>query len=214
MSDRTPLNSQSRSPAGAPLPPRPTFPGLKHSKSHIRPYLTTDAPALAKLANNPLISRFMRNRFPSPYTLKDAENWIALCHAKDPCFEFCIAHPETNEPMGGIGLMPTSPHEVDALSWEVGYWLGEPFWGDGIMTECVREFVNWAMREVRVTVLDGSEWELQRIHAEVFGENLASQKLLRKVGFVLEGIKKRAVLKGGRVMDVHVYAITRGEDNR
>lgn len=114
---------------------------LKLRKSHIRPYNLSDAPILAQVADNPSIPRFLRNIFPSPYTLSDAESWVLHCSTLNPLTQFGLMEPTNDAIIGGISL--TQQDDVYSRTWELGYWLGEEFWGRGITTEAARALVGW-----------------------------------------------------------------------
>ncbi|KAK3341454.1 acyl-CoA N-acyltransferase [Lasiosphaeria hispida] len=169
----------------------------------IRPYHPSDAPALAQHANGLQIARFMTNMFPSPYTLANAEFWINLATpatAGSPTLNFAICDPLTNTVCGGIGLKPRT--DVEARTMEVGYWLGEAYWGRGIMTDAVVGFVKWVFG-------NWSEEELVRLEAGVFEGNGASAKVLTKAGFVSEGCRRKAGYKAGRAFDISVFGLLR-----
>ena len=81
---------------------------------------------------------------------------------------------------------------------EIGYWLGEEYWGRGIVTEAVKVFTEWAF----------ANFDLSRIYAGVFEWNPASARVMEKAGFEFEGRMKKAVTKEGRTGDELIYAIT------
>ena len=101
--------------------------------------------------------------------------------------------------IGGIGLELGS--DIFQRSAEMGYWLGEPFWGRGIATEAVRAITNYAF----------STFNLCRIYAGVFEWNPASMRVLEKAGYICEGRLKKSVFKDGRVIDQFLYAMTRAD---
>ncbi|KAJ9647119.1 hypothetical protein H2199_002105 [Coniosporium tulheliwenetii] len=126
--------------------PNPSFPPspiLTLPKCHIRPYHPTDAAPIAHHANNHLISKWMTNIFPHPYTLSDGISWINLNLSLSPAQNFVIVDPTTSLAIGGIGLKPGT--DVHERSVEVGYWLGEEYWGRGIATEALVGFVGWVL---------------------------------------------------------------------
>ncbi len=193
--------------------PLPT-PILTLAKCTIRAFHPSDAPALAREANNPAVAALLRSSFPQPYTLADAESWIKLCSAPSPPRNYAIflsANPDldtdtdtesTHGPLcGGIGLAPLpSPDEQRTL--EIGYWLGASHWGRGIMSEAVAGFVRWAFATFPTS-------ELGRLEAHVYVPNGASAAVLVKNGFLLEGVRRRAAEKNGEVCDVGVYGLLR-----
>ena len=163
----------------------------------IRSFGFEDAEALVRQANNRKIWLQVRDRFPHPYTLQDAEAWLSLAATLDPETSFCLA--TDHELIGGIGL--ELQEDVYRHSAELGYWLGEPFWGRGIASRAVRAFVQWGF----------DEFDLHRIFAFVFETNPASLRVLQKAGFSIEGRMRKGVIKDERVIDQHMLSILRSE---
>jgi ribosomal-protein-alanine N-acetyltransferase len=195
----------STSISGEPSYPKPI---LTLSGSIMRPWGTQDAESLIRVANNPKVARNLRNRFPSPYTLKDAEWWINnAIAAPPPCPSLAIAHPTTNAIIGGISLELGS--DVECRTAEVGYWLGEEYWGQGIMSEAAKAFVDWGFREMKVKDKDGVELGLMRIFATAYAYNKGSEAVLKKAGLVFEGVSRASAWKHGQVVDQLIYAMTR-----
>ena len=159
---------------------------------HIRSYRAGDKAALVAYADNRNVSRNLRDRFPYPYTPETADAWLKHVAAEDPERSFAIASAE--ELIGGIGV--ELGEDIHHRSAEIGFWLGEPFWGRGIVTAAVRAFTPWAFER----------FELLRIWAGVFESNPASARVLEKAGYVLEGRHRGAVVKDGSVLDELVYA--------
>ena len=160
---------------------------------NIRHFKHSDAAAIVKYANNPKVSQNLRDRFPNPYTLKDARQWIASALHVKPRTHFAIATHE--EAIGSISL-ELQP-DVNCKSAEIGYWLGEPFWGKGIATNAVRKVVEHAFQT----------YDLVRIYAYVYETNPASAKVLEKAGFSREGTLRKSVFKNGKILDQFLYAI-------
>lgn len=73
--------------------------------------------------------------------------------------------------VGGVGFVMGS--DVERISAEIGYWLGEQYWGRGIMTSAVQEAVKYAFETLPI----------MRIYAGVFEYNIPSMKVLEKAGF-------------------------------
>ena len=88
---------------------------------------------------------------------------------------------------------------VERHSAEIGYWLGRAYWGEGIATAAVLAMIPHALREL----------ELYRLQARVFDGNHASVRVLERCGFAREAVLRRAVMKHGRLLDLHIHAITR-----
>jgi RimJ/RimL family protein N-acetyltransferase len=106
----------------------------------LRPWASGDEDALARHANNRNVWLNLRDRFPHPYTREDAARWIALCAPVVPPQNLAIA--VGSEAVGGIGLERGA--DVYRRTAEVGYWLGESFWGRGIATAALRRFSEYA----------------------------------------------------------------------
>lgn len=100
------------------------------------------------------------------------------------------------EAVGGIGLTLGAPGDVHRKTAELGYWLGEDYWGRGIMAEAISAICSYGF----------SHYGLLRIFAEPYATNTGSRRVLEKCGFVLEGILCNHVIKGGQVLDACMYA--------
>ena len=134
----------------------------------------------------------MRDGFPYPYTLENAENFLSSVSKQNPITFYAIATPE--EAIGGIGVSINT--DVHRLTAELGYWLAESYWGKGIMTEAVSTFTDYAFEH----------FGLLRIYAKPYANNVASCKVLQKAGFLLEGRMKKNVIKDGQILDQFLYA--------
>lgn len=165
---------------------------LTFGRGAIRTWRLDDAPSLARQADNVRVWANLRDRFPSPYTIQDAESWIRHCLRSTPATDFAIA--VDGQAVGGIGLV--LQQDVERIGAEVGFWLGEAFWGRGIMTAALSAFAPWALDYYR----------LERLYAHVFEFNAASARVLEKSGFVREARLRRAAIKQGRVIDQLLYA--------
>ena len=161
----------------------------------VRSFRPDDAEALARNANNRNVSRNMRDTFPYPYRLSDAREWIDFATTQSPEANFAIA--SDRELIGGIGI--TLQSDVNRHSAEIGYWLGEPHWGQGIATAALQAMTDWAF----------AEFDLVRLYGEVFEWNPASGRVLEKAGYQLEGRLRRSIVKDGQVIDALLYAIVR-----
>jgi len=161
----------------------------------LRPYRPDDEPSLVRYANNRSIWRNMRDRFPYPYTAADAREWTTRVSTQVPVANFAIV--VNGEVVGGIGLEPGT--DVFRRSAEIGYWLGEPFWGRGLATDAVRAVTDYAFRT----------FDICRLEAGVFDWNPASARVLEKAGYTLEGRARQAVTKDGRRGDRLLYALVR-----
>ena len=158
----------------------------------VRPYRLDDKADLVRLADNDKVFANVRDAFGHPYTAEAADLWIAHAMGADPMTSFAIE--VEGAFAGGIGVKLQT--DVDRISAELGYWLGEPFWGRGIATAAIAGFVPWAFEA----------FDLERIYATPFHWNVASCRALEKASFNKEGVMRRAALKGGVVADLPLYA--------
>ena len=157
----------------------------------VRSWRATDLESLVLYANNRNIWINVRDRFPYPYTRRDGQEFIRLASRSDPETMFAIA--VNGEAIGGIGFMLQA--DVDRMSAEIGYWLGEPFWGRGITSESVVAVTQHAIRKHGLT----------RVFAVPFASNLASCRVLEKAGYVLEARLRRSAIKDGVIIDQLQY---------
>lgn len=158
----------------------------------IRSYQTEDAESLARSANNRSVWRNLNDYFPHPYTLEDAHGWIALTKQESPEQNFAIG--DESQVIGGIGLKLRN--DVFRRSAEIGYWLAEPHWGQGIATAALLALTDYAFER----------FDLVRIDAGVFEWNPASCRVLEKAGYEREARLRRSVFKDGLIIDRLIYA--------
>src|SRR6476660_8619365 len=133
---------------------------IQLGRSSLRPWMSGDEASLVLQANSRLIWRNLRDAFPHPYTLADANHWIKIANPTTPITNFAIV--VEGAAVGGIGLMLKD--DVFRRSAEIGYWLGEEYWGRGIVTEAVRAVTDYAF----------ATFDLCRVYAGVFEWNHAS----------------------------------------
>jgi len=163
----------------------------------LRKWTPEDAADVAHYANNAKIAANLRNVFPHPYTLEDAQGYVNSCAADTEERQICRAIVVEGRAAGSVGIFcGTDVYEKSA---ELGYWLAEEYWGQGIMTEAVRRLVQEAFEK----------FDIVRIYAEPFAYNTGSRRVLEKAGFVLEGTMKQGVCKNGKIYDYCMYALTK-----
>lgn len=193
----------------------------------LRRFQPSDAPLLARAANHRAVWDGVRDSFPHPYTLADANAFVAAAAAppRRPG-DNVVAQQQQEEllrqyPTKVAGCVKTSPtgnettearHElvgcigadpgrdVLARTWELGYWLTPAAWGRGYATEATAALLRWLLRT----------WPgAHRVQALTFAANPRSANVLAKCGFALEGVQREAAEKGGVLQDLHVYAVLR-----
>lgn len=168
---------------------------MSSSSFILRPFRLEDAPSLARHANNRKVWANVRDAFPHPYTEQNARDFISFITSSSQ--ELIFAIEVDGEAVGSIGLKPQD--DVYRLSLELGFWLGEPFWGRGIMSRAVGKAVEFAFGLP----------DINRIFAQVYEHNPASMQVLERNGFEREGILRKAVIKDGVIRDVHLFGKTK-----
>lgn len=157
----------------------------------LRQWQYGDESSLAKHANNINIWNNVRDYFPHPYTIKHAFEWVNM--VKDDPNNFAIT--VNNDAIGGVALVVQQ--DIYRKNAEIGYWLGEDYWGQGIMTEAVRQVVDYGFQNL----------DINRIYAGIFEYNVASTKVLIKAGFQHEATLKKSVYKNGLFWDDLIYSV-------
>jgi ribosomal-protein-alanine N-acetyltransferase len=165
---------------------------LTLSTCEVRSWKTTDVASLVVHANNRRIAEQLRDGFPHPYTARDGRTFIRRVRSERPETAFAIA--VSGEAVGGIGYVLRP--DVERVSAEIGYWLGEPFWGRAIVTEALVAVTHYAVQTHGLT----------RVFAVPFATNAASCRVLEKAGYTLEARLRRSAVKDGVIIDQLQYA--------
>ncbi|MEM7036443.1 MAG: GNAT family protein [Bacteroidota bacterium] len=163
----------------------------------LRPVRPSDLDSLVEVADNPNIAANMTDRFPHPYTREAGEAFLQFCMKNTPAN--ILAIDVDGKMVGAIGIHPEE--DVYRKNAEMGYWLGEPYWGKGIVTRAVKQMVDYAFEH----------FDLVRIYARPYGYNLASKRILEKCGFQLEAKFEKTVFKNGELLDQYLFGIRRPE---
>jgi RimJ/RimL family protein N-acetyltransferase len=162
---------------------------------NLRPWTTEDLNSLVKYANNQNIAKNLTDKFPFPYTEKNGRTFIEYAMKDYPIHIFAIDI--EGQAVGGIGIHPQE--DIYRKNAELGYWLGEPFWGQGIISSAIKQIVNFAFET----------YDIDRVFARPFGTNIPSQIVLEKNNFILEGRFDKILVKDGVLLDELIYAIRR-----
>jgi len=168
---------------------------MDKTKFKIRPWEMSDIDSLVKYANNWNVAKHMTDKFPHPYTENNGKAFIEFATKDFPIHLFAIDI--DGKAIGGIGIHPQE--DIHRNNAELGYWLAEPFWGQGIISEAIKQTVDFAF----------TTYDINRVFAIPFGTNIASQKVLEKNNFILEGKFDKVLIKNGELLDELVYAIRR-----
>ncbi|MDR0384954.1 MAG: GNAT family N-acetyltransferase, partial [Prevotellaceae bacterium] len=160
----------------------------------LREWQLSDAVSITENANNIHIWNNVRDYFPNPYSEEDGKQFIEMVSAKPkPATDRAIVI--DGKAVGGISIVLQT--DVERISAEIGYWLGEKYWNRGVMTEAVKEMVSYTF----------VNFPLHKIYAPVFDFNIASQRVLQKAGFEREAVLKQAAVKNGKIIDLHYHSL-------
>jgi len=168
---------------------------LELSDVKVRSWHKDDLKALVRHANNPKIAANLRDQFPHPYTRREGIDFLEYAQTQEPECSFAIEYGD--EAVGGVGFL--IGRDIARISAEMGYWLSEEFWGQGIATRAVTAMSDWAFENYKLT----------RVFAMAFAHNAASIRVLEKAGFEREGMLRRSAVKNGVVVDQVLFAKVR-----
>jgi len=156
----------------------------------------SDAKQLAKVANNKNIARNMRDRFPHPYTLTDAKEYIKNVK-ENPHFEHVFVITLQNEIIGSVGGF--RDEDVYAHNMEIGYWIAEAHWNKGYGTAALKWITRYLFENTNVN----------RVYAGVFEYNIASANVMEKCGFRHVARVRKKVYKEGNYYDEFLFDMLR-----
>jgi RimJ/RimL family protein N-acetyltransferase len=184
---------------------------LRTTRLLLRPFAHEDIPTIARLAGTREVSSMTAN-IPHPYTERDARDFLARASdefqsGQSMTFAICVSPAgevspardvsATRELIGAVGLILAPAHHRA----ELGYWIGVPFWGNGFATEAAGAVVAFGFETLG----------LHRIYAFRFAENVASGRVLTKIGMRHEGRSREHVKKWDRFIDLENYGLLRSE---
>jgi len=161
----------------------------------LRKWKKEDVESVAILANNKKIAKNLRNTFPSPYTYEDAEWFVNDCIQKGEDHQLLYAIIAKDKVIGSIGIFLKD--DVYEKSGELGYWLAEEYWGNGIVSQAAQRICKEAFEK----------YDIVRIYAEPFEYNTGSRRALEKAGFTYEGTMRNGVYKEGQIYSYCMYSI-------
>ena len=157
----------------------------------LQPWKMEEASVLAGYYNNINIWNNLRDYIPHPYSIEDSVKFINSQSELTPIQNFSIKNEE--EIVGGIGIALLD--DVYKMNVELGYWIAEPYWGQGIATIAVGLMSDYVF----------ANFAINRIVAEVFDYNKASMRVLEKNGFFLETVRRKGILKNDILVDDFIW---------
>lgn len=157
----------------------------------LRKWKYTDLNNLVEHANNINIAKWLTDQFPYPYTIESGKSFLQMIQNDNPTKVFAIE--VAGKAVGSIGIFPQS--DIHQKSAEIGYWLSEKYWKNGIMPRAVQEILKYGFET----------FDIVRIYARPFSTNVGSHKVLERAGLKLEAIHKKALFKNNEFMDEYIY---------
>ena len=168
-------------------------------KCRIRKWELSDAKDLAAALSNKKVQDNLRDGLPYPYTEQDGKEFISAMFSADENETFAFAITVDNMVIGSIGIFRQG--NIHRQTAELGYYIAEEYWGKGIMTEAVKQICAYVF----------GDSDIIRIYAEPFAYNIASCRVLEKVGFQYEGTLRSNAVKNGKVIDMKMYSLIKEE---
>jgi len=160
----------------------------------LRPWSIRDAAELAAIANNKDIADNLRDMFPFPYSIKDARKWLNIILPENFPPRFFAVTVDTFL-VGSIGIV--SKEDIYRKNFEIGYFIAEEYRGKGIAAKAIKAATSYAF----------NDFDIERVYAEPFADNLSSRRALEKAGFTLEALFRRNVIKNGIIKDSCIYSV-------
>ncbi len=168
-------------------------------KCRIRKWELSDAKDLAAALSNRKVQDNLRDGLPYPYTEQDGKEFISAMLSADESETFAFAITVDNMVIGSIGIFRQG--NIHRQTAELGYYIAEEYWGKGIMTEAVKQICEYVF----------ANSDIIRIYAEPFAYNIASCRVLEKVGFQYEGTLRSNAVKNSKVIDMKMYSLLKEE---
>jgi RimJ/RimL family protein N-acetyltransferase len=160
----------------------------------LREWQLSDATSLAENINNAHVWDNLRDALPKPYSEANGKEFIEMVLSQ-PKPATSLAIEVDGKAIGSIGITPRT--DVERITAEIGYFVGENYWNKGITTEAIKQMVAYAFANFP---------DLRKIYATPFDFNTASHKVLEKAGFEREAILKQAAIKNGKIVDMYYYS--------
>ncbi|HHH54593.1 MAG TPA: GNAT family N-acetyltransferase [Bacteroidetes bacterium] len=163
----------------------------------LRQWHHQDAELLAELANNFEIAKNLSDQYPYPYSLQNAKDYINHVLDLKPFSIFAIEY--KGKLAGSFGYI--FHKDIWKKNIELGYWLAQDYWGQGIMTNVVKNMIDFAFQN----------FDINRVIAKVFGSNYGSRKVCEKAGMIKEAVLKNSIYKNGKYFNEIIYSIQKNQ---
>lgn len=168
----------------------------------LRPWEESDAESLYEYAKDPLVGPIAG--WPVHTSVENSLEIIRNVLSAPETYAVCLK--EDNKAIGSIGLMigKASNIGIPDTEGEIGYWIGVPFWGQGLIPEAVNEMIRYAFEELK----------LEKIWCGYFDGNIKSKRVQEKCGFVYHHTNKdKPWPLMGDVRTEHISCLTKEQWN-
>lgn len=174
--------------------PGPVFRATEDGEVTLRPRQEEDHEFVRDVTNLPEVRQLMRNV--TPKNAQAVENSFEEYADNDDGAGFCICAPD--EPVGHIGIWRID--HINASAW-IGAWIDPDHHGEGYAPRGTALAIDWAFDEL----------DLHRLNTGVYEPNRPSQRVMEKLGFVREGVERKAIYIEGAWYDTYRYGLLREE---
>lgn len=166
----------------------------------LRKLTVADAPEMYKnWASSSVVTKYLPwAPHPSVVTVTERLAERAVAYETENLYDWGMVLQKTGELMGTITVVQDLP---EVKTFEVGYVIGEKFWGHGYTTEAMKKVIAYLFETT----------DCQRIEAKHDAENAASGRVMEKAGMTHEGILKKRILNNRGIVDGSFHAILRSE---
>jgi len=173
---------------------------LSTQRLKLRPLSGSDVESIVTIHRDKEMSEMLSDSVPFPYTKDDAILFINKSHKnykENENIEFGITLKDDDTLIGiiGLDLNPKDDHVT------LAFWIGKAWWGEGYMSEAVAEVVRYCFEEL----------DTHRVASHHFHPNIASGKVMQKVGLLCEGRRKEHYKKGDAFFDIIDYGVVERE---
>lgn len=175
-------------------------PTIETSRLLLRALEESDVESIFAYASNPNVTRYTlwEHHKSRDGTLEFLRQGIAQYGEKVPNpVAICLK----NDPQRVIGTIGCRWQNRINQCMEMGYALGEPHWGQGFTVEAARALLDFAF----------AGYAVERVQAHTFAENIASARVLEKIGLQYEGTLRSALYHRARFWSLKMYSVLRGE---
>jgi ribosomal-protein-alanine N-acetyltransferase len=170
------------------------FPQLATKRFFLQQILSEDQQFIFEGLSHPDVIPFYGVRYDSFDATKKQMEWYEKSYKDGTGGPWKIVDKATGDK---IGVVAYYFHKAEHKKAEVGFWILPQFWNKGIATEVLRAVIQYCQQQK----------DVHRLEAFVEEGNVASSRVLEKVGFVYEGTMRECEIKNGKFISLMIYAL-------